>query len=68
MSPGVTLSSGAKSLGALGLSVFHLSNEEAVLQVPARAEPCGIDRAVSPGQSGALPLCPVYRAASGELS
>lgn len=56
MSPGLTLSSGAKSRGALGLRVFDLSNGEAVLQVPARAERCGMDRAVSPGQIRALPL------------
>lgn len=37
-SPGLTLSSGAKSLGALGLHVSNLSNGEAVPQMPARTE------------------------------
>lgn len=71
MSPGLTLSSGAKSLGALRLSVFDCQMGEAVLQGTSKDRAMWDLQSSEPSAQGtSVPFLslPIYRAASGELS
>lgn len=67
--PGMTLSSGAKSLGALSLCVFNLSHKEAVLQGVSKGRAMWDLQSSEPsGASMPFLSLPVLRAASGEFS